>query len=107
MLLIPFSDNPRTYKLFIVLEDDNVERVRTYDPVQVQTPIPGYENKRLEIVFVSYANLEDREFILRNVKEGKIQEVLEYLSRGFKFSPSLGDYDGPPISLLDKGETKH
>jgi hypothetical protein len=106
MMVLPFSDTETTYRLFIVLEDDNLSRMKEYDPAQFNMPVPGFEEKRLTMVIVGYANAADRQWIMQLIQDEKPREALRYLSRGWQFRPDLGDYDGPPLSLRDKGEQK-
>jgi hypothetical protein len=106
VLMIPFSDEPGTYKLFIVLEDDNIERIHEADPAQISFPVPGWESERLVLILVGYANAGDRNRVLQYVQENRPMDALKYLSRGFQFRPERGDYDGPPTSLRAKGERR-
>lgn len=107
MLVIPFSDNPRTYKLFVVLEDDGIERIKEFDPAQIQLPLPGFNDLVLERLFIGYANEEVKKQILDCVSSNAVGRALALLSSGSRFRPELGDYDGPPLSLKPKeGEAK-
>lgn len=35
MITIPLQVNPAQYDLFIILEDENIERIKKYDPAEV------------------------------------------------------------------------
>lgn len=107
MLVIPFSTDAGSYKLFVILEDDNIERCKRLDPAQIQVPMPGFERHRLSRIFIGYASPEQKAQILAMVAQGNVGEALKQLSRGFEFRPDLGDYDGPPLSLKpEKGRTQ-
>lgn len=107
MLLIPFSDKPGTYKLFVVLENDNIERMKEADPAQITFPLQGFEDKRLKMMLLVHVSEEEKQHVLRLMQDGKPGEILQYLSRGFVFRPEAGDHDGPAVSLrTDRGERR-
>jgi hypothetical protein len=92
-----------------VLESDNLDRIKLFDPAQVElSKLPGeFRHKRLHTVIVGYGTAEDIQRVLALANEGKVADGLKYLSRGFQFQPEQGDHDGPYLSLRkQEGEAK-
>jgi hypothetical protein len=101
MIVIPFEINAQEFNMFVVLENDNLERMKLFDPAQVDlSKLSGnFRHKRLNTLIVGYGTAEDIQRVLALAKEGKVQDGLKYLSRGFAFRPEAGDNDGPYLSL--------
>lgn len=46
MLLLPLQLNNLQYDLCVILEEENLVRLKQYDPGEVKFPIPGFEAQR-------------------------------------------------------------
>ncbi len=93
MLCLPAVINDVCYDLFIILQDENIARMKAYDPVEVVTaqfPIP-IADRKIHNVMVMYATDEDVETITALCQAGQLPKALKYLSRGFRFRPD--DHD--------------
>lgn len=87
--------------LVIVLGDDNLERIKQYDPVEViWHELPWRVSSRFpHTIAVAYATREELELIERLAKDGKQEEALQLVTRGWRFRPELGDHDFGPVAL--------
>lgn len=102
MLVIPFAIGATEYSVFIVLQDENIERIKDYDPAEVPnvSRLPSeLQELRLKDVLVGYATDEDVAFIERCAREGRPADGLRHLSRGFRYRPDHGDHDRGPERL--------
>ncbi len=107
MIVIPFSVDEFEYTLFIGLQDDSLERMKEYDPAQIEvSKMPAeFRRRKLGHIIVGYMTDADLQHVMRLEKSGNMAEGLKYLTQGFKFRPERGDHDGPPMSLsTNKGE---
>jgi hypothetical protein len=108
--VIPFQLDEREYSVFVVLGDDGVERIKAYDPAQLNIwKLPEYWRRlRLRDVLIGYATPADIERMMEMIqRDGNPLEALRFLSRGFEFRPADGDHDGPYLSAKPDGGTKH
>jgi hypothetical protein len=97
MQLIPFRIDAERYNVFVVLEDDNVKRIKGHDPAQFDvTKLPAeWHALKLNIVLIGYANEHELANVRRMIARGQAAAALEYLSRGFAYRPDQGDNDAP------------
>jgi len=104
MIVIPFQLNDREYSVFVMLQDDNLERIRIYDPAEVQINKLGerFQKLKLKDVIIGYGTDDDQRKVLELCGAGQPREALKYLSRGFAFRPDQGDHDFGPLSLKTK-----
>lgn len=102
MLMIPVLNKGRV-DLLIVLEDDNIERIKQYDPAEVKWSQIPWPDVRPRTIGIGYATAEEIKKIHKLAEEGKPQEAIKLVTRGFKFRPERGDHDFGPISLGRKG----
>lgn len=95
MLTIPMVVNEQCYDLFIILLDDNVDRIKSYDPAEVVTAnLSGpFVNRHVRTVVIMYANEKDVQEVMALCRAGTPNKALKYLSRGFQFRPEKGDSD--------------
>ena len=57
MVLVPFQVEPGQYSVFVILQDDNLERIKTYDPAEItlnKMPDPWISMK-LKDILIGYA----------------------------------------------------
>lgn len=101
MMSIPIRRSAHTFDLVIILECDNVDRMRAQDPCEVDIgKFPAmYHSMRIQGVLVAYATPE--ESIQISVMAGRqdVESIMKLLLRGWKFQPELGDQDGPYETL--------
>lgn len=97
MLVIPFAINATEFNVFVALQDDSLERMKSYDPAQIEPRKMGmpWAGMRLNVVLIGYATGPDVEEINRLQASGRGAEITKFLARGFNFKPEAGDYDGP------------
>lgn len=87
----------------IVLAEENIERLKRYDPAQVQWhELPSeIRNRRPHCIGLVYATAEELLQIerLSQTDPAWKEKVITLLSRGFQFRPDLGDHDFGPTVL--------
>lgn len=87
----------------IVMAEENIERIRRYDPAQVnwRDLPPEYSMRSIHSVGVAYATADELKEIERmSLSDADWKEkALKTLSRGFEFRPDLGDHDFGPTVL--------
>jgi hypothetical protein len=105
MYTVPFQINSREYSIFIVLEDENIERMKAYDPAQLNliTMGPHWKHLRIRDIHVGYAAAADIKLVTDLIQDNKAAEALAFLSRGFR--RELGDNEPPYLVAEAKGET--
>ena len=95
MITIPFQESPTEFSVFVCLKDENIDRIKSYDPAEISADKFGpYSKLRLKTVIVGYVTDDEERQLLRADKRD-IPQLLKQLSRGFKFKPEHGDMDGP------------
>lgn len=96
MTLIPLQTTRTSYRLFVILEDDNIERIRHYDPAQVMPDKMGAEwaDLKLDAVIIGYATHEEIQDLQSCQNSKALEAALKNLERGFAYRPEKGDYDG-------------
>jgi len=96
-MMIPFEVGRGEYSVFVILEAENVERMKANDPAQLniwKMPNP-YSRLKLRDVIVSTPAPEDIAEAVLLIRSGKPGDALKFLSRGFQFKPKEGDSDLP------------
>ena len=102
MMILPVQLTPDSYSLFVLLEDDNIERIKEYDPAEIniyKLTKPWSELKLLDVV-VTYLAPADKDEFLRLCTMSNRREALKLVTRGFRYRPDKGDHDRGPESLL-------
>jgi hypothetical protein len=89
--------------LVIVLAEENIERIRRYDPAQFDySTLPVDSSLRrpetVAVAFATAAELGEIERMSASDSDWK-EKALKLLSRGFEFRPDLGDHDFGPTVL--------
>lgn len=99
MIVIPFSIKQGMYSLMFVLEQDSIDRIKEYDPAQInlQDLTEPFRSMKLDEIHITFGNKEDMAFVMSQEQgvEG-LKKVLQHLTRGWKFRPELGDNDSGP-----------
>lgn len=106
MIIIPFQVGPLEYNVFVALQDENLERMKAYDPAQLEPRKLGHpwDFMRLNVVLIGYATEADIAEIQDLAARGRGAEIPKRLSRGFKFRPEAGDYDGHYLRTNDRSK---
>jgi len=106
MIVIPFQINKSEYSILIALEEENLTRMKKYDPAELSVDkLPSDMRKlKLKTIHLCYATAEDAGQMLLFVKQGEIGKALSHLARGFEFRPDLGDSDAPYVKVNIKNE---
>jgi hypothetical protein len=100
MMVLPFQLNSAEYSMFVILEDDNIERIKAYDPAEVNVPKMGdWTRLKLRDVIITYATPQEVAEFTKLCTQDKALEAMRLLSRGFKYKPEAGDHDRPYTSL--------
>jgi hypothetical protein len=95
MFIIPFQVSQTEYTLFIALDQENIDRIKNYDPAEVVKTNLGqpWSGLALKDVIIGFATEEEKNKVMELWKAGQPQKALRLLSRGFKFRPDRGDSD--------------
>lgn len=103
--VINFSQQERSL-ILIVLERDNLDRMKSADPVTLETKElygvldpPAYPN-RLSLI-IAYE--EDDAELYRMATQADASELMNYLSRGIKFLPEDGSSKAFVLNRRSKG----
>lgn len=97
MIAIPYGCTAETFSVFVILQDDNLARIKSYDPAALTiNKLPRtYDGLRLVEVNIGYATESEVEELMEMATTSGIEAILKKLSRGFKYKPDAGDHDGP------------
>jgi hypothetical protein len=104
MLMLPFPYEGKL-KLLIVLEDDNVQRIKEHDCAEINWAHLGqFANLRPSTITIGYANPAEMKQIQQWAQTGNIRDCIKLVTEGFKFRPEMGDHDHGPVSLRKKAD---
>jgi hypothetical protein len=95
MMALPVIVNERCYDLFIILQDDNIERMKAYDPAELITAnfAERFTDRNIRTIVMMYGTKADISRFTTMCQAGDVRGALRYLARGFKFRPEAGDED--------------
>jgi len=102
MQSIPYRTSETEWTMFVILEDDNLERMKRYDPAEIFMDLlpPEWDMKlKLKAVVIGYANRADLDTVHRLFQNGDLAGALKFLSRGYQFRPDKGDREGEYESI--------
>ncbi len=103
MIMIPLAWPDGSFDLIVVLEDENLERMREYDPAEIKWRDLGkFSQYRPKTIQIGYGTSEDVKKISELSQQGKVAEAIKLVSRGWKYRPEAGDHDFGPVSLTKK-----
>lgn len=105
MFCLPFQTSPTEFTVFVFLQEENIARMREYDPAEVITTRLGgeFQKLRLSEIVIGFATEEDFERVMELCQRGEPKEALRHLTRGFRYRPDQGDRDGPYLSVKPGG----
>lgn len=93
MMALPMEIAPGVYSIFLILEAENIERMKMNDPAEFnmyKLPPPWSEMTLRDIVILT-PSAEDLAVAMKLFDEDKGAEAMKFLSRGYRFRPELGD----------------
>jgi hypothetical protein len=102
MLAIPFKvdDTATEFEMFIVFEQDNIDRIRRQDPAMIT--LTDYEpcmgGAKCRRIHISYVNAADSKALRLLITAKDVRAIIRLLTRGFEVRPD--DHDRPSVSLL-------
>lgn len=111
MFVIPFQINDKEFALLVCLEDKNLERIRAYDPAEVNLSrmngIVKWQGLQLRDVIIAYATDADFDRMQEMLAaQAPIADVLRFFTRGYRYRPEEGDRDGLYVSISPEDEVK-
>lgn len=100
MLAIPFEIGGGEFSVFVVLEAENLDRMKANDPAQINVWKMGepYTRLKLRDVIIASPSADDAAKALAMIRSGQPRKALEFMSRGFAYRPDKGDSDLPYTS---------
>lgn len=102
MLPVPYLGS---LKLLIVLEDDNIARIKEHDCAEIiWSQLGQYAHMKPSTVTIAYASAAEMKQIHKWAAEGNTAKAIGLLTGGFKFRPEAGDHDLGPISIKKKAD---
>ena len=104
MMLLTQVRRNGTVDLVIVLDETSIDRIKRYDPAEVQWPLlPAmYSSRRPATIAVAFATKSDQAEIERMAASGDPdwkEKAIKFISRGFQYRPDQGDHDFGPTVL--------
>lgn len=101
MMVVPVQFIPGEYAVYVILGRDNLDRIEEYDPavVPIKDLPASYHGLRLAEVVITFATEPELQRVMELAHQGKPREALKLVTRGFRFRPDLGDYEGPPLNV--------
>lgn len=104
MLLIPLHWPNGKFDLVVVLEEENLDRMKEADPAEIRwEQLGAFAAYKPSVVRICYGDAATCQGICKLMERGKVMEAVELVSHNWKFRPEAGDHDFGPISLLKKG----
>lgn len=97
MMTVPLQVDSANYDLFIILEDENLERLKKHDPAEIVRKNLGahWLHLRIRNVLILYATADETRRLSECANKPAIVDMLKQLSRGWAHRPDQGDHDGP------------
>jgi hypothetical protein len=94
MMGIPIRISPTEFDITVVLEPENIARMREHDPAELVKKLygPPWTGLQIRNIAIAFLPTEEREEFLRRLKQDPL-DGLRWLSRGFKYRPDRGDAD--------------
>lgn len=97
MMAVPYQINAREFDVFVILEDENIKRIKEYDPAEIiKKSFPrGYHNLEMRNLIIAYATSEELKEVMECKTGMQMKAIFRKLSRGWKYKPKEGDSDEP------------
>ena len=96
MIAIPLQLSTTEFDLFIVLEDDNLDRiVKDRDPAEICSSAMGrFAGLKIRNINILYASPDEAKLLPTCRTFGEVAKIMKDLGRGWSFRPEMGDNDG-------------
>jgi hypothetical protein len=96
MLAIPLQVDAACYDLFVVMKDENIDRLKRYDPAEIVGKNLGmpWQVLRIRNIVILYATYEETQRLVSLTNKEDVVKQLKELSRGWAYRPDRGDNDG-------------
>lgn len=93
MQCIPVIVSEDSYDLFIILEEENVVRMKAYDPPEILTTALPTEclARKVNNIVLMYATDRDLTAVIAACAVGDVRTALRILSRGYQWRPDRGE----------------
>lgn len=88
--------------LVVVLEEDNIDRIKQQDPVELKLSEIFKIDAKPDDIGITYLNAEDIETLKNLMQSGLVGDAFKFATRGWKFQPQRGDHDMGPTDVLEK-----
>lgn len=100
MIILPIeTEGHRHDALIVILAPDNLARMKQGDPAEVKLSNVRKAGKQLKDPAIYICYEEPSPKFNRLIQSGDLRTFLEYLQRGWKFRPKLGDNDAGPRGI--------
>ena len=104
MLMIPLNCSNGDFDLIVVLEDENIARMKQHDPAEILWKQFPFSTLRPKTIQIAYATPDEARKISELAQSGNIAEVVKLVASGWKFRPEAGDHDFGPVSMMKKSD---
>lgn len=96
VMVMPAKRHDGRWDLFIILSQQSIERIKEYDPAELDMSSMPEELKDIcpapANIFVAYATYQEMKEILKDYEDGKgVHNTMRKLLRGRKERPEMGD----------------
>lgn len=88
MFAIPYPLRDGGFGVFIVLRDDNIEQMKTYDPIELEPKKfgPPFDQMELRAVQIGYCTAEEEKEMV-SLPRHEVRNFLKKLTRGIPPEP--------------------
>lgn len=95
MMTVPLQIDAVHFDLFVILEDENIERIKNYDPAELVGKSLGspWIYLRIRNVIILYATADETRRLSECANKPATVDMLRHLSRGWEHRPDKGDSD--------------
>lgn len=103
MMIVPFQISKTEYSIVVLLENDNMERIREHDPAEItikKLP-PEWTRLKLNAVLITYLGPEEKDRFLALCDDDRVQQALRFATRGWRYRPDQGDHDHGPERVFE------
>jgi hypothetical protein len=96
MIALPVQINENEMDVYVILQPENLDRIKAYDPAEIVRSRlgEGWKDMAIRNVVLMFATAADIATIAPLFEAGNLLAALRYLARGWHYRPeSGGDYD--------------